>query len=272
MLKIGKRGGLAACVALPVLGVAAALAGCSGGFNNNLVNGTTGVFFGADQPVGKGVARDFVDINNGIPQRLGIEFTSAALTGLPAVGPDVLATPYLAPLPADNHGNPFTNVVVAYASSHAATAEPAHFHCVFLIRNYQPTAPPFDLELAVPLVVEVPPDHVRVTDAANPIGVIVPGIGTLYDDPNVPVGLAPATSLGENIFYFGGHLNAISIGPTITQLASKATVTGEIKQPEFYPKDGFYPTQWRVFFDGVRGTHVVQMTNFVRARKFLPPT
>ncbi len=255
----------------PMLGAALAIAGCSGSFHDDFFNGDSGVFYAADQSVGNGVGRNYVELKNGIPVRLGMELTPAALAGLPVVAPDQLVTPYLAPFPSKVHGTPFTNVVLGYASSHPATSEPAHFHVLFLIRNFQPTSPPFTLELAPPLIVEVPLGLVRVTDAANPFGVIVPGAGTIYDDPTQPVGLPAATTLGQNLFYFGAHLNGVGLGPTIAFLQSKQSETKVIKQPEFYPKDGFYPHKWTVRFDAVRQTHIIELIDFQRATKFLPP-
>ena len=258
-------------LALPLLAGAMMLGGCSGSFNDNLVNGDSGVFFSADQPVGNGVARSFVDLNNGIPVRLGMEFTAAALTGLPAVAPDEVAAPFLAPLPSKTHGTPFTNVVLAYAASHPATNEPEHFHLAFFIRALLVTVPPFPNEVAAVDSKEVPKDHVRVVNPANPAGVIIPGGGVFYDDTTVPSNFPPAATLGQNYIFLDGHMNGITVGPTIDFMKSKQSFSANIKQPEVHPRNGFYPTTWKVSFDAARNVHVIELTNFKRAAKLVPP-
>lgn len=265
-----RRRALGLCAA-PLALAALTLVGCSGGFNDNLFNGDTGTFFSADQPVGNGIGRNYIQLNNGIPVRIGMEFTKAALTGLPAVAPDALATPYTSPLPSKTHGTPLSSATVFYSASRTAVADPPYFHVAFLLRNLQTTSPPYNLELAPPLLVEVPEGIDRITDAANAFGVPVPGAGAIYDDLTQPAGLPSATRLGQYFLYFSGHLNGFSLGVSLSELNGKQSATHAIKQPTFYPEDGYYPHSWTVRFDATRNTHVVELTDFKRADKVIQP-
>lgn len=266
-----RRRFLGACLASAMVPIAVGLSGCSGSFNNNLVNGDTGTFYGAEQPTGNGNSRTFVRLKNGIPLSLGMEFDAAALNGLPTTPDSTLVVPFIGPLPSKTHGTPFTNVFLAYLTSHPATNEPPHFHLAILIRPALATAEPFPHERAPVAANEIPTDYQRATNAANPNGIVVPGGGVIYDDPTEPVGQPAATSLGQNYLFLDGHMNGEVIGPTIAQMKSKRTIVERIKQPKLYPRDGFYPTTWTVSYDPVRNTHLLALTDFKRADRVVAP-
>ena len=262
--------------ALTATGALTSLSGCGGAnLGNEYYNADTGIFYSADQPLGNGFARNFVDLRNGVPLRLGIELTPAALTNLPAVPEDVPAAPFISPVPPKTHGTPFTGDVLVYSSGHeppnTATPEPAHFHLTFIIRPLLQTTAPFSLELAPIAANEFPQGTMRVVDELNPQGVIVSGVGVSVDDPTQPSNRPPLTTLGQNFFFFDGHLNAIALGPTIDFLKSKQSLQQAIKQPPVYPRGGFYPYAWGVHYDPVRNVHVIELTDFRLADKVVAP-
>ena len=267
---------LAALSALTATGALATLSGCGGAnLGNEFYNADTGTFYSADQPLGNGVARNFIDLRNGIPLRLGIEITPAALNNLPNVPEDVPAAPFISPLPPNTNATPLTGNVLVYSSGHeppnTATPEPAHFHLTFLIRSLLQTTPPFALELAPIAANELPQGTVRVVDELNPQGVIVAGVGVSVDDPTQPSNRPPLTTLGQNFFFFDGHLNAYALGPTIDFLRSKQALKEAIKQPPVYPREGYYPYAWSVRYDAVRNVHVIELTDFRLAEKVVAP-
>jgi len=266
-----KISGVRCAAALTPLVLLAALAGCSGSFNNNFYNGDSGLFYGAFQPLGAGTARSFVDLNNGIPVRFGLQFTPASLDFLPDTGADEVIPFLFGPMPNKNHGNAFTNVIMGYSGGHPATAEPKHFHLVLLIRAPQFTEAPFPHERAPVAPDEVPQDHVRMKNAANPNGLVIQGAGVLYDDPSQPAGKPPATTTGQNYVFFDGHMNGLVLGATVPFLASKQTSSGTIKQPQVYPREGYYPTKWRVSYDATNDLHVIEATDFKIAGRIVPP-
>jgi hypothetical protein len=255
----------------PIVLLAVTLAGCGGGFNNNFYNGDTGLFYGAFQPLGAGNGRTFIELNNGIPVRLGLEFSPDALTFLPNTDPDQVIPFLFSPLPNKTHGTPLTNVLVGYVSNHPATAEPAHFHLVLLIRPLQITTAPFTHERTPVASGEVPEGHILLKDAANPTGVVVPGGGVIYDDPNEPAGKPPETTLGQNYMFFDGHMNGLILGETATFFRRKQSFSKVIKQPQIYPREGYYPTKWGVRYDAANDRHVIEATDFRIAHRVVTP-
>ncbi len=267
---------LAALTLITATGALATLSGCGGAnLGNEYYNADSGIFYSADQPLGNGFARNVIELRNGIPLRLGIEITPAALNNLPDVPEDQAAAPFISPLPPKTHATPLTSDVLVYSSGHeppnTATPEPAHFHLTFIIRPLLQTSPPYTLELKPIAANEMPQGTVRVVDELNPQGVVVPGIGVSVDDPAQPSNRPPLTTLGQNFFFFDGHLNAYALGPTIDFLRSKQVLKEAIKQPQVYPRGGYYPYSWSVRFDSVRNVHVIELTDFRLAQNVVPP-
>ena len=257
--------------ALSATGALASLSGCGGGsLGNQYYNADTGIFYGADQRVGGGIGRNFVDLKNGVPARLGIELTPAALTNLPVMPKDIPAITFIGPVAPKTHGTPFTNDFLFYFTGHEETNEPAHFHLTTLIRSPLQPAPPFTRELMPIAANEFPQGTVRLTNADNPNGVVLPGVGVNVDDPTKPEGKPPLTTIGQNFFFLEGHLNAIVLGPTIDFLKSKQTMQLPIKQPPLYPRAGYFPFAWDVHYDAVRNVHVIELTDFRLADKVIP--
>ncbi len=242
------------------------LSSCSGGAasKNGFLNQNTGLYTSADQTVGNGIAHTFVELKNGIPIREGVELSSAALDGLP----NPMSPAFLAPTPSVTNGSPFTNVILTYLPSSSAS-QPAQFQLSSLIRSA--TVATDDISRAPVASGEIPAGYIRSTSTGQPTGNVISGGGVIYDDPRVPAGLPADTTQGQQYLYYAGHLNGILLGPTIDQLKSKATISTPITQLPVYPRDGYYPTQWEVTYDTSRQVHVVEMTHFIRAPKFLPP-
>lgn len=267
----------ATAIALAGCGLAGiGLAGCGGGGGRNeTLNADSGTFYSADQPMGNGVARSFIELDNGLPVRQGMEFVPAALVNLPDVAEDIPAVAFIGPFPSKTHGTAFTNVVNVYSSGHqppnTAAPEPAHLHVTILIRPPLQTTAPFTLEKQAVVPAEVPAGHVRVVDAVNPEGVIVSGVGVSYDDPKEPANRPPLTTIGQNYFFLQGHMNAIALGPTLPFLKSKATLDQAIKQPQIYPREGYYPRRWKVRFDTNRQVHIIELTDFKKATRVAVP-
>lgn len=223
--------------------------------------------YGPDIPIGNGVGRSVVVLDEaGVPTGVGLELTPAALAGHVMDRADI-TTQFFVPLPPQASGTPYVTAVLAHSSGHVPPAsgvealEPAHFHAVFLMNPPRPpqNPPVEDLPVAAS---EIPQDHVRV-------GEIVPVLGSNYDDPSVPVGYPAKATLGQNVFFSNGHMNAMHVGESVEFLAGKLTRSGVIKQPQVFPKPGLYPNQWSVHFDAQRQTHVFMLTNFQRAQQTL---
>ena len=253
-------------IALIPLTLSLALAGC-GGSGDDLSTFTQSVF-GQAVPIGNGTGRSFVTRNAaGNPTEVGFELTETALKGLPLAPADEVQQ-FFVPMPAEAAGaTPYLTIVAAYSSGHVPphsgveAVEPAHFHPVFLMNPpVPPQNPPLeDLPVAAE---EIPEGHVKV-------GQVVPVLGSNYDDPTVPAGYPEKATLGQNVFFHSGHMNGMHVGESVEFLASRATRTGVIKQPQVYPKAGFYPHRWTVYFDATRQTHVFLLSDFRPATRTL---
>ncbi len=232
------------------------LAGCGGG-SGGIINPTRTVLAAQSTPVGNGVARGFVTLRGTVPVSLGFTLTPEALTGLPA-GP--APSQFLVSLPPEaSQYTPFQLIGIAYFVASTPTGlgnVPAHFSPLILINPPQASDPPdFAKELVVPAPKELAKDHVYVNQ-------FVPGLGAEYDDPAQPQRKPNWNTTGQNYFYYEGHMNGYGLGATIPFLQSKATRTDAIKQPQLYPKPGYYAYKHSVSYDSSTNLYTVELTDF----------
>ena len=239
------------------MAVLAALSGCNGGGSFNAA-APTGTFKSAvETPIGNGKGNGFVTLKNGIPTSLGFTLTPGALTNLPAgAGPAV----FIVPLPVEaSTFTPFRIIAIAYfgASTPPGLGNvPAHFSPLILINDPQAAdAPDFAKELAPVAANEVAQDHVFINQ-------FVPGLGAEYDDPAQPQRQPNWNSTGQNYFYYNGHMNGYGLGVTVPFLEQKKTRTDVIKQPNLYPKPGYYAHRHTVHFDASRNLYVIEISDF----------
>ena len=218
------------------------------------------------------LGRSFVTLKDGVPQEIGMMLTDEALDDQkPTPISDDQPNIYAIQLPQEAiAATPFRFIGVFYFTGHPVDAyrpngEPQHLHCVFLLNEpVENTQPPFTAELTTPAPQEVP--------VGSPRGVpdtFVPGLGVSYDDPTKPVGLPPRITIGQNFLFFNGHMNAMAVGENISFLKSHQTESDVVDQPQVYPRAGYYPTQWNVRYDALTNTHVLSLTNFIKAQKYV---
>lgn len=232
-------------------------AGCGGGDSGGIVNNTRTVLAAQDSAVGNGRARGFVTLKGNVPVSLGYTLTPEALNGLPSG-----STPaqFLVSLPDEAaQYTPFRLIGLAY--SNAYTSEelgnvPARFNPLILINTPQEADPPnFEKELKTVAPAELAKDHVYINQ-------FVPGLGGLYDDPAQPQRKPNWNSTGQNYFYYNGHMNGYGLGQTLPFLKSKATRTDVIKQPDLYPKPGYYAHRHTVSYNSKTNLYTVEITDF----------
>ncbi|BCM88632.1 hypothetical protein IAD21_00473 [Abditibacteriota bacterium] len=238
------------------VGSAGYLAGCSGG-SGGIVNPLRTVQAAQTTPIGNGVGRGFVTLRGTVPVSLGFTLTPGALTGLPA-GP--APAQFLVALPPEaSQYTPFQLIGIAYFTASTPPGlgnVPAHFSPLILINQPQAADPPnFERELAPVAPAELAKDHVYVDQ-------FVPGLGASYDDPAQPQRKPNWNSTGQNYFYYDGHMNGYGLGATIPFLESKATRTDAIKQPQLYPKPGYYAFRHSVSYNSTTNLYTVELTDF----------
>lgn len=264
-----RRSLLGASLLLATGASATLISGCSGGAGtkNGYYNQNTGFYVAADQKVGNGIGHTFLELKNGIPVRQGMELTTAALSGFSTTD---VSLAYLGTMPSVTNGSQFTNVVLTSIPSFSQF-QPAQFQMAMLIRPALVTGEPYTAERQAVAKREVSEGFIRLVNTDNPKGVVVPGGGVVYDDPNAPAGQPPQSIQGQQFLYYEGHMNGILIGPSLEQLTSNISLTRSIPQPPFYPRDGYYPTTWGIRYDATRDLHILEFSNFVRASQFVAP-
>jgi len=268
----------------------AALTGClfGCGSSSSTTSSTTGTtltpqrqvhtFLGPDPGLQAGqngtftLGRSFITLQDGVPQEIGMMLTDQALDDQkPTPISDDQPNIYPIQLPQEAiAATPFRFIGIFYFTGHPIdiyrpNGEPQHLHCVFLLNEPVENAqPPFAVELKTPAPEEVP--------VGSPRGVpdtFVPGLGVSYDDPTKPVGQPARITIGQNFLFYNGHLNAMAVGEDVSLLKSHQSESDVVDQPLVYPRAGYYPTKWHVRYDALTNTHVLSLTDFIKAQKYV---
>ena len=283
-----------------------ALAGCGGGGNNGGVQtpttSPTGLrtFYSKLNSVLVGnsnlvdVGRTFVTLeaNRNVPVEVGLELTAKAVTDLPLPPNFDDPTIYGINLPAESVYTPFTYVAISYWSAHSpvGTGDRPHFHPLFGINPPQspsaacgsePEAENCIPEARPAAPAEVPQDYL-IGSAVPDAGIhIAPGIGIAYEDVVLPQPqLEPGwNTIGQNYFFYNAHMNAIGLGATddylLKQQKGQAPAVPPavyiIKQPQLYPRAGYYPHRYDVRYDAARKVHIFVLSDFRPATRFVAP-
>jgi hypothetical protein len=214
------------------------------------VNNETGTFYADPVPLNGGTVRGYVALQNGVPTAVGMELSSGVLTNIPPL-PLNAASATFGPLPPEAAATPFAAIAVGdFPAGHqpAGIGDKPHFHPIFLLMPpQQPDPPPFALESTPVAPAEVPADHVNLGDVA-------PGIGIAYQDPSQPQNQQAWDTVGQNYFFYNGHMNGIALGATNAYMQRAENyqdiARGDvIKQPQTYPKAGYYPQRYTVSYD-----------------------
>jgi hypothetical protein len=96
---------------------------------------------------------------------------------------------------------------------------------------------------------------------------LAPGIGGVVQDPTTPQARPGWNTIGQNYFFYNGHMNAVGLGATSDCLTTLGGGNGAplgdiIKQPKVYPKPGYYPHNYTVRYDRARDVYVFELSGF----------
>lgn len=257
---------------LGALALGLAVAGCSGGGGGGGILGViptptpaTTTFFASPRALNGGTARGYVALRGQVPVAVGMEMTDKAFETVPVLPAGQPQVTLGIPLPAQASLTPFVQIGMAYFTSHppAGIGDRPHFHPLFLMSApRQPDPPSFAAEFTPIAPAELPADNVVLPDLA-------PGIGGVVQDPTTPQARPGWNTIGQNYFFYNGHMNAIGLGATdgcLTSLgaknASPAPLGDVIKQPTVYPKPGYYPHSYSVRYDRPRDVYVFELSDF----------
>jgi hypothetical protein len=259
-------------------GLAVGLVGCGGGGGGSSTSAvttqTTGTFASQDVSILVGtselvkVGHGFVTLDHGVPTAVGLALAAQAVSHLPTPPFDTPAI-YGVALPPEAVYTPFTFLAFSYWSGHEphGTGDIPHFHPLFGMAPPQvPDPPSFALELAPIDPAEVPADHLRTTGP----DAVAPGIGVAYQDPSQPQAQPGWDSTGQNYFFYNGHMADIGLGATnsflLRQEAGREPARSDtIKQPQVYPRPGYYPHRYTVSWDAAHQVHLFVVDQFQQA-------
>jgi hypothetical protein len=238
---------LAACVGLT------SLAACGNGESNK-----SGTFYGQPQSIGSGTAKAYTTLDNaGNPTEVGIRMSAASLDGLPqedAVPPRML----ILNLPKQASATSFDHVMLNWNSHGHEPVElfgKPHFDMHFYLVNtgaveqIDPAKPDFATRAAhLPDRKYVPQDYV--TPPGSPVENTVPAMGLHWLDSTD--GLVPGKYDFKQIVINGSWDGTYTfIEPMMTRewMLTKQAVQEQIKLPQAYQKNAYYPTTYSVRYD-----------------------
>jgi len=246
------------------------LVGCAGAVTQGPMAGT---YEGPSQKVGGGSARAFVTFDaSGKPAALGVKFTEAALTGLPAEPPHGGTVPqgwephealdYVLALPKEAAMTGYTHVFMNWNPKghkppgiYSVPHFDFHFYLISSEERERITATEEHLARArkQPPADQMPAGYI-LPDAAR-----VPRMGAHAISPAADeFNKKPFTKTFIYGFYDG---QMIFVEPMITKafLETKPNVAEPVKLPKAYALRGYYPTQYSVKYDPARKEYAVSV-------------
>jgi hypothetical protein len=252
---------LAACVTLTLL------AGCG----NEQAN-KSGTFFGPPQSIGNGTAKSYVTLDNaGNPSEVGIRMSAASLDRLPeedAVPPRML----MLELPHQASATVFDHVMLNWNSHGHAPAElfgkphfDTHFYMVdaATVAKIDPASPDFATRAAhLPDPKYVPVGYV--TPPGPPTENTVPAMGLHWVD--TADGLVPGKYDFKQILINGSWDGTYTfIEPMMTRewMLTKQAIRQDIKQPQAYQRNGYFPTTYSVRYDDQAKEYAISLGGFM---------
>lgn len=221
-----------------------------------------GRIFGPEVQLGNGVARTFVQMENGRPEEVGIEMSEAALTGLPAGGDHVTNSRTLE-LPA-RHQTPYRHVTLDW---NPAGHEPPgiydlpHFDFHFYLISSEarmaimPTDPEYQAKAAkYPAPQYIPAGYV------SPAPDAVPMMGVHWIDPTSPE--LNGQQFTRTFIYGSWNGELTFLEPMITRafLQSKPNTAYSIPIAARYAVPGYYPDSYQIRFNATTGRHEIVLT------------
>lgn len=221
-----------------------------------------GRVFGPEVQLGNGVARAFIQLENGKPDEVGVELSEAALTGLPPGG-DHVANAFVLDMPSTN-ASPFEHVLLNW---NPAGHEPPgiydipHFDFHFYLTPssarmaIMPTDPEFHTKAAkYPAQQFIPAGYI------SPAPEAVPMMGVHWIDPTSP---ELNGQIFTRTFIYGSWNGDITfLEPMITKafIESKPNSTFSIPIAARYAVPGYYPESYQVRFNATTGRHEIVLT------------
>lgn len=248
---------LAACVTLTVL------ASCGNDQTNK-----SGTFLGPSQAIGDGTAKTYVTVDNdGKPSEVGIRMSAASLNGLPtedAVPPRML----ILALPAQASATAFDHVMLNWNSHGHEPAElfgKPHFDMHFYMidpASVEKINPSSSQAANLPAPKYIPLDYV--TPPGTPAENTVPAMGLHWLDRTD--GFEPGKyDFKQTVINGSWDGRYIFVEPMMTRawMLTKQAVHENIKQPQAYQRNGYFPTTYNVRYDDQAKEYLISLGGMV---------
>ncbi|HTF51938.1 MAG TPA: DUF5602 domain-containing protein [Pseudonocardia sp.] len=248
-------------VACAILAVVSACGGAE--------RGKAGTFFGAPGQLGNGTVRAFVTTDaTGQPSDIGIQMSATALDGLPTQD-TVPPTMTVLDFPEQASSTDFDHVMLNW-NSHGhpplGVFDKPHFDFHFYMTNMasvmaiDPHDPHFGAEAAhLPDAKYVPAGYGP--ELGPPAVTAVPAMGLHWEDD--PDAFIPHHYNFTQVLINGSWDGRYTfIEPMITRdwlLTRPPAIQGEVNQPRAYQRSGYFPTTYRIRYDGATNAYDVSL-------------
>jgi hypothetical protein len=270
---------------LLLVGLSLSLTGCGGTGSETpelapVAPNTTGTFYSSLVQVLVGdsdlidIGRGFVTLQGGVPTEVGLELSARAVGALEEPEFDVPGI-YGVALPPEHVFTPFSFLAFSYWSAHSprGIGDVPHFHpIVAVFPPGIPVPPDYRKERTAVAPNEVAQDYILgdLVEGGAAGETIAPGIGVAYEDPSAPQLQPGWDTWAQNYFYYNGHMNGIGLGATNAflrrqQEGQEGDISAPIKQPQVYPKPGYYPHRHSLKYDSQRKVHIFVLEDFRQA-------
>jgi hypothetical protein len=220
-------------------------------------------FYGERVSVGNGQAWTYIQVdgqNN--PISLGVQFDESALTNLPAGS--MFPDEFFMKLPTEVSVAPFNHVTLDWNEHGHEPMEIydlPHFdiHFYFLSEAQRDQIGPMDtIEFQKPIA----PEFLPLNYLETPDG--VPRMGTHMIDLESPE--IAGTGVFTHTFIYGKYdakINFLEPMVTTSFLESKENLEKEIRHPEQWQQEGYYPNKYTITYDASTKIHSILLENLV---------
>ena len=219
----------------------------------------SGTFVGEKKSLGNGMVRSWVTLDNdGKPLAVGVTFSEASLSGLPAVN----STEYTLALPQQASAMPFNHIAVNWNPKghippgiYDVPHFDAHFYLISMEERKGITATGEDM---VKITKNISSDFIPDGYVAAPGGG-EPMQGAHWIDPAAPEFNGQRFTKTFIYGFYDGKM--IFMEPMVTKafLETKPNTTDNIKLPSRYPKSAYYPARYVVKYDATAKEYTVSL-------------
>ncbi len=227
-----------------------------------------GVFVGETKSLGDGVARSWVELNDGgLPVALGVTFNETTLTSLLAAGKAAHDETSIAlALPAEASQTVYDHITLDWnPQGHAPPGiyDIPHFdvHFYMISDAEQDAITPQDPDFGNKAEKRPAPEYIPAGYIATPGA--VPRMGAHWVDPSSPeFNGQPFT---ETVIYGFYDAKMVFVEPMISAafLQSRPNMTEPLKLPAQYAETGLYPTRYSVRYDAAAGEYTIALEELV---------